>query len=116
MKRTREQMKAELMRQYEEELDRILSWNEEKQTPTLSEIEEQVLATRKRMSEELLGEMLKDQESQSPVVVERCPKCGREMEDKGLEPKLVETRAGSVLMERRRYYCPHCKLGVFPPG
>lgn len=116
MKRTREQIKAELQRQYAEEIERILTWNEEAKKPTLSQIEEQVLKARKRVSEEMLEQILRGQESQSPVEVEKCPKCGKPMEDKGKEPKLVETRAGSVLMERTRYYCPECKIGVFPPG
>ena len=116
MKRTREEIKAELLRQYEEELDHLLAWNEETQRPTLSQIEEQVLAARKQMSEEMLRQMLNGQESQRPVEAEKCPKCGKPMEDKGKEPKLVETRAGSVLIERTRYYCPNCKIGVFSPG
>lgn len=116
MKRTREQIKAELLRQYAEELDQILIWGEETKRPTLSQIEEQVLAVRKRVSEGMLKQMLSGQESQSPVDGEKCPKCGKPMEDKGKEPKLVETRAGSLLMERTRYYCPECKIGVFPPG
>ena len=116
MKRTREQIKAELLKQYEEELDRILAWEENTKRPTLSQIEEQVLATRKKISEGMLKEMMGGQESQSPVEVVKCPKCGQPMEDKGKEPKLVETRAGSLLMERTRYYCPRCKIGIFPPG
>jgi ssDNA-binding Zn-finger/Zn-ribbon topoisomerase 1 len=116
MKRTREQIKAELLKQYEEELDRIMNWEENTKRPTLSQIEEQVLASRKKISEGILKELLKGQESQSPVEAVKCPKCGKAMEDKGKELKLVETRAGSLLMERRRYYCPQCKIGIFPPG
>lgn len=116
MKRTREQIKAVLLKEYEEELDRLLNWEEKAKRPTLSQIEEQVLASRKKMSEEMLKEMLRGQESQSPVEGVKCPKCGKLMEDKGKEPKLVETRAGSILMERTRYYCPDCKIGIFPPG
>jgi uncharacterized protein with PIN domain len=116
MKRTREQIKAELVKQYEEELDRIMTWEENTKRPTLSQIEEQVLASRKKISEGILKELLKGQESQSPVEGIKCPKCGKAMEDKGKELKLVETRAGSLLMERTRYYCPQCKIGIFPPG
>jgi hypothetical protein len=67
MKRTREQIKAELLRQYAEELDHILVWNEETKRPTLSQIEEQVLAVRKRVSEGMLQQILNGQESQTPV-------------------------------------------------
>jgi uncharacterized protein with PIN domain len=75
-----------------------------------------VMATRERVSEAMLEQMLKGQESGSPVEAEKCPKCGKPMEDKGREPKMVETRVGSIVMERRRYYCPNCKIGIFPPG
>jgi hypothetical protein len=116
MKRTREQIKAELLKQYTEEIDRMMEWEEKTKRPTLSQIEEQVLATRKRLSEGMLKEMLRGQENQAPVEEVKCPQCGKAMENKGKEPKLVETRAGSILMERTRYYCPDCKIGVFPPG
>jgi uncharacterized protein with PIN domain len=116
VKRTREQIKADLLREYEEELDQLLAWEKSTKKPTLSQIEEQVLIARKKMSEAMLKQMLAGQEVGSPAEVEKCPKCGKPMEDKGKEPKLVETRAGSILMERTRYYCPDCKIGVFPPG
>lgn len=116
MKQTREQIKAELLKQYEEEVERLLNWEEKTQQPTLSQIEERVLTARKKMSEAMLKQMLAGQESGAAVEGEKCPKCGKPMEEKGKEPKLVETRAGSVLMERTRYYCPECKIGVFPPG
>jgi uncharacterized protein with PIN domain len=116
MKRTREEIKAELLKQYAEEIDRMMEWEEKTKRPTLSQIEEQVLASRKRLSEGMLKEMLRGQENQAPVEEVKCPKCGKAMEDKGKEPKMVETRAGSILMERTRYYCPDCKIGVFPPG
>jgi len=116
MKHTREQIKAELLKQYEEELDRIMTWEENTARPTLNQIEEQVLATRKRISEGMLRELLKGQESQRPVEAIQCPQCGQAMEDKGKEMRLVETRAGSLRIERNRYYCAQCKIGIFPPG
>lgn len=116
MKRTRAQMKAALIQQFEAEIDRLLSWEEGTQQPTMSQIEEQVLASRKKLSEALLQQILNSQETASPVEGVPCPGCGKPMEAKGKEPKLVETRAGRVLLERTRYYCPDCHLGIFPPG
>jgi uncharacterized protein with PIN domain len=116
MKRTRDQIKAELLKQYAEEVERILNWEEHTPQPTLSQIEERVLASRKKVSEALLQQVLSDQESGSLVEAMKCPKCGQPMEDKGKALKRVETRAGRVLLERTRYYCPNCRLGVFPPG
>jgi uncharacterized protein with PIN domain len=116
MKRTREQIKKELLKQYEEELERIMDWEEKTDRPTLTQIEEQVLAARKKVSEAMLREVLTGQEGGPQVEGMKCPKCGKLMEDKGKEVKLVETRAGSVRLERTRYYCPNCHLGIFPPG
>jgi uncharacterized protein with PIN domain len=116
MKRTREQIKADLLKQYEEEVERLLNWEEHTPQPTLNQIEERVLVSRKKVSEALLQQVLSDQENGSLVEAVKCPKCGQPMEDKGKEIKRVETRAGSVQLERTRYYCPNCKIGFFPPG
>ena len=40
MKRTREQIKAELMKQAEREIDRLLDWEEKAARPTLTQFEE----------------------------------------------------------------------------
>ncbi len=75
MKRTREQIKAELMKQAEQEIDRLLDWEEKAAQPTLTQFENEVLKTRKALSEPVL-----------------CPKCGQPTENKGLQTKEVETR------------------------
>jgi hypothetical protein len=51
MKRTREQIKAELMKKAEQEVDRLLDWEETADKPTLTQFENQVLMTRKALSE-----------------------------------------------------------------
>jgi hypothetical protein len=38
------------------------------------------------------------------------------MENKGKQPKVVESRVGKVLLERDYYYCGRCEVGFFPPG
>ena len=47
MKRTREQIKAELMKKAEQEIDCLLDWEEKADKPTLTQFENQVLTTRK---------------------------------------------------------------------
>ena len=47
MKRSREQIKAELLKRFEQEVDEILDWQEQSQAPNLSQFEEEILAARK---------------------------------------------------------------------
>ena len=63
MKRTREQIKAELMKKAEEEIDRLLSWEEKADKPTLTQFEDQVLATRRVLSEAMLEALMTGQET-----------------------------------------------------
>ncbi len=116
MKRTREQIKAELMKKAEQEIDRLLDWEEQADKPTLTQLENQVLATRKALSEGMLEGVLAGQETRQPAEPVGCPKCGQLAENKGLRTKEVETRAGTLRMRRAYYYCPHCQAGFFPLG
>jgi uncharacterized protein with PIN domain len=116
MKRTREQIKAELMKKAEEEIDRLLSWEEKTDKPTLTQFEDQVLATRRVLSEALLEALMTGQENCQPAERVVCPKCGEAVENKGAHTKQVETRAGSLRLKRQYHYCPHCQAGFFPPG
>jgi uncharacterized protein with PIN domain len=116
MKRTREQMKAELMKKAEEEIDRLLSWEEQTVKPTLTQFEDQVLATRRVVGEAMLEALMTGQENGQPAERVVCPKCGQLVENKGAHTKQVETRAGSLRLKRQYEYCPHCREGFFPLG
>lgn len=116
MKRSRAQIKADLMKRYEEEVEKLLDWQEKSHGPNLSEFEDEILAARKKVSIALLEEMLAGEEQREPVEAARCPKCGEPMEAKGKQPQVIETRVGTLRVEREYYYCTHCKAGLFPPG
>lgn len=116
MKRSREQIKAELLKRFEQEVDELLEWQEQSQSPNLSQFEDEILAARKEISIALLEEMLQGEEQREPVEAPRCAKCGQPMEGKGKQPQVIETRVGTLRQEREYYYCAHCKVGVFPPG
>lgn len=58
MKRSRAQIKAELLKRFEQEEDDLLDWQERSQAPNLSQLEEEVLAARKEISIALSEEML----------------------------------------------------------
>jgi uncharacterized protein with PIN domain len=43
-----------------------------------------------------------------------CPECQGELEPKGQKGNRVESRVGSLQLERSYYYCPRCRKGFFP--
>jgi len=110
MKRTREQIKAELTAKFEEQVDQILDWQEQADRPTLTEFKEQVLKTRKELSQELVAAFLRGEEGGVPAERPACPRCGGPMENKGKQPKLIEARVRSILLEREYFYCPACTV------
>ena len=116
MKRTREQIKEEMMKKYEQELDKILDWQEKAEKPNLTEFENRILASRKRLSEETIKALLEGEPEQEPERAPKCAKCGKEMADRGKRPQVIETRVGTLRIERVYYYCETCKEGFFPPG
>lgn len=116
MKGAREQLKAELMAQMEEEIDRLLDWHEGAEAPTLAEIEDKVLELRKRMGERMTGQVIMEQAAVRPVPGPACPECGREMHYKGMKAVRVRGRTGEMEVERAYYHCERCRQGFFPPG
>jgi uncharacterized protein with PIN domain len=116
MKRTRDQIKAEMMKRFEQEIDELLDWREGSAPPNLSQIEEEILKTRKGISQAMIEGLLSGEEQQRPVEAPECPKCQMRMENKGQRDKVIETRLGTLRMRREYYACPECGEGFFPPG
>ena len=115
MKKNREQLKAEFMAEADELFDEMMEWEEQTEKPNLTQIEEIVLEMRKRFGEQMAQKMIMRQEERQPAERVQCPKCGGEMETKGMKDNHVETRIGNLKVERGYYYCPACKQGIFPP-
>ena len=115
MKRTRSQIKAELMEKIEAELEQLLDWQVKTEKPDLTQFEDAILATRKEISVDMLKELLRGEQSHTPLDV-LCAKCGAVMENKGQRPQVLETRLGTLRMERTYFHCPQCGEGLFPPG
>ena len=57
MAKTKAELKAELMVVMEQEVERLLDWESQTTTVTLTDIEEKVLAMRRRVSERLASEL-----------------------------------------------------------
>ena len=104
MKRTRDQLKAELMAEGEEVIDELLDWHEGKEVPTLTEIEEVVLTLRKRMGERMTGVVIGDQEADRPVPGPTCATCGQEMRYKDMKTVRVGWRMGEIELERGGWF------------
>ena len=114
MKRTRSEIKATLLAEIEEELDKALDWQEKAENPNLTAFEKQALSIRKTIGIRVLQEVIKDEESDLPEETD-CPTCKKHMERKGKRPQIIETRLGTLELEREYFYCKTCKEGVFPP-
>jgi predicted nucleic acid-binding Zn-ribbon protein len=115
MKRSRAELKAELLAQAEEVIDELLDWHEATAAPTLAEIEDVVVKLRRRVSERMANAVVEDQQSVRPVPGPACPGCGKEMHYKGMKEVTVEGRAGAIEVLRAYYYCDRCGRGLFPP-
>ena len=72
-------------------------------------VEEQVSTLRAAM----LQEVANDQGEQITL----CPQCGRRMWRRGEYSRELEIPGGIPIELSREYHtCPHCQLGLFPPG
>jgi uncharacterized protein with PIN domain len=115
MRKSRAEIKAELVAKYEAMLEEMLSQGETKAGLTLTDIEDMALRTRAEVGEQVTAALLETQAEQS-IPGPRCPKCRQEMRYKGRKHRYLRTRSGEVEMERAYYYCPMCRQGHFPPG
>lgn len=114
MKRTRAQMKAELLTQAEAAIDELLNEADMHSQPTLTEIEDLVLRVRQELGQTMAQALLDNQTEVTPS--HPCPTCGREMHLKGRKGKGLQTRVGAAALTRAYYYCSPCRRGLFPPG
>jgi uncharacterized protein with PIN domain len=93
-----------------------MTWDEQTSEPDLTQIEEIVLQLRQHLGEQMARAVIARQEKRQPAEKMNCPQCQGELEPKGQKGKQVESRVGSLQLERSYYYCPRCRKGFFPPG
>ena len=112
----REQIKAEALEEFGEEMDKLLEWREGQDAPTLAEFEEAVMKLRKRIGERVLEKMIEGEEATQPVPGPKCPSCGEEMRNKGKRGIVVESQVGTLHLKRGYYSCPQCGEHFSPSG
>ena len=115
MKRSREQKKAELLAEAEALIESLLDWDERTSKPNLRQIEDEVLELRRRFGQQLAKTVIEDQEAKQPAEAPPCPHCGAAMRYKGQKDADIESRLGTLAVERGYYYCARCQSGLFPP-
>jgi len=116
MRQSRAELKATLQVEADQAIDELLDWADEHAAPTLTEIEHIILKLRQRLSAQMARAIVQAQDAMRPVPGPRCCTCGREMHYKDLKDNTVESRVGSLPLERGYYYCETCRAGLFPPG
>ena len=108
-----EELKAQMMAAAERVIEKLLTGTKEKEELSLSDIERLVRKAGQDVMEELTGTLANAEAQGRESRI--CPECGRKMRYKGQKKREVITETGEVSLERRYYYCPTCRKGVFPP-
>ncbi len=108
------ELKARLMKEVEEVIDRVLANKPERRDITLRYAEKTAVAAGEKLKEVIAQELLKEYGEQAKGV--DCPSCGRRLRMKDYRSRRVVTEAGEVEVRRAYYYCEGCRKGIFPPG
>jgi hypothetical protein len=114
MGKSRAELKAKLMGQYEAIVEEILSSVDESSSQTLADIETLALRARAEVGVQVTAALVDNKSGQS-LPGPRCEKCGQEMRYKGRKHRYLRTRSGEIAIERAYYYCEACRQGIFPP-
>ena len=115
VRKSRAEVKAELLELAEKRIEEVLSYGEKAERPSLSEIEGVVLRIRDELSVKLAEAVLNEQSKGQVVPGPRCPECGQEMGYKDSHGLDVTSWVGELRIERGYYHCAGCQRGLFPP-
>lgn len=114
MSKSRAEIKAKLLAEYEVILDDVLRQGETTDGLTLTTIEDLALHARAEVGRQVTAALV--EKSRGPSLPGPCcPGCGQAMHYKGEKHRYLRTRSGDVEVERAYYYCLRCRQGLFPP-
>jgi hypothetical protein len=85
----------------------------------LAELEDMVLSVRQVLSEKMLDEALQRQANTvaaRPEPFRCCSKCGKEVEARDPEPRIMQTLGGEAEWLEPATYCNRCRRSFFPSG
>ena len=110
-KRFREMMHREL----DEFLDQIIGTLKDKSRPTLSDLSEMLMKTRRQFLGSCLEHMIEEKYSDTLKAEESpCPHCGKLCRKRREIKRRVETMQGPCELQRPWFYCTSCKRGFMP--
>lgn len=113
MTQVNKDLKARMMAEAEEVIDRMLTKKSKQRELQLSDIERMVREAGQQVMERFTGEMVSEEAQRQESGI--CPECGQKMRNKGCKARDLVTETGEVRLERAYYYCPRCQKGIFPP-
>jgi hypothetical protein len=109
------EVKARVLAEMAQRLEKLLSEVEGQAELGLSEIERLALRARSEMGQ-VVTETLSQTQTSAAVEGAFCPECQSKMEYKGMKSRYVRTGSGEVRLKRPYSYCRQCRGGHFPPG
>ena len=95
MGKTKAEMKAELMAEVEREIDSLLEWESQAAKVTLTDIEDKVLAARRRLSERIASELAQARAERMGTGLEPNSSAGKPLHRKGKKTGRVRRGSGS---------------------
>ena len=107
-------LKAQMVTEAEEAIDKLLAGRSEKESLMLSDIERLVRTAGQQLMERFTQEMVDAEADEKGAY--SCPECGEKVKYKGQKARHLATETGEVRLERAYHYCPTCRKGFFPPG
>ena len=94
MAKTKAEIKTKLMAAMEQEIDRLLEWESNAAKVTMTDIEDQVLAMRRRISEETANELAQARVERCEAVVPVNPITGKRLHRKGKKSESAKRASG----------------------
>ena len=95
MAKTKAERKAELMAAMEQEIDRLLEWESQAAQVTMTDIEDQVLGMRRRVSELVASDLAQARVERVEAAAARPPARGTRLHRKGKKSGPARRASGS---------------------